>query len=105
VYVDEITDCDVLLGRGGLSNHHPGNHSYLTKVGETKILYAQCTSKTEKTRVAQSVVDFINQEQKGRFVQLEKATGRWLVAANKAARTKVGQALRDQNTPEARAMK
>jgi hypothetical protein len=105
VYVDEITDCDVLLGRGGRSNHHPGNHFYLAKVAEKKVLYAKCKCKSEKTRVAQSVVDFINQERKGRFVELEKETGRWFIAANKAARTKVGQALRDQNTPEARAKK
>jgi hypothetical protein len=104
-YVDEITDLDVLMGRGGRSNHHPGNHYYLALIARTKPAYENCTQKSEKTRVAQSVVDYIHQERKGRFVEFEGETGRWYVVDNKKARTKAGQALRDQNTPEARAKK
>lgn len=103
-YVEEITDCDVLMGRGGRSNHHPGNHFYLALIAETKPKYEKCKQKSQKTRVAQSVVDFINHERNGRFVELDE-TERWYVVCNKKARTKAGQALRDQNTPEARAEK
>ncbi|KAG7364350.1 hypothetical protein IV203_037552 [Nitzschia inconspicua] len=105
VYVEEIAESDVLMGRGGRSNRHVGNLLYLKKIGETKPLYAKCRLKSEKTKVAQSVVDYVKNEQKGRFVELEKESGRWYVADDKAARTKAGQALRDVNTPEARARK
>jgi hypothetical protein len=105
LYVDEITDCDVLFGRGGKANHHPGNQFYLDKIKELKPLYAKCERKSEKTKVAQSVVDFINHEQKGNFLEMDEETGRWFIAANKAARTKASQALRDDNTAESRAKK
>jgi hypothetical protein len=55
--------------------------------------------------VAQSVVDYINHERKGRFLELEKESGRWFIVSNRTARTKAGQALRDNNSPEARAKK
>ena len=103
--MDEITDLDVLMGRGGRSNHHPGNHYYLSLIAKTKPRYKECTTKSEKTRVAQDVVDFIHHERKGRFLELEKETDRWYVVENKKARTKAGQALRDENTPAARAKK
>jgi hypothetical protein len=102
---DEISDCDVLCGRGGRSNHFPGNKFYLAKIAETKATYHQCELKSEKTRVAQSVVDYINHERKGRFLELEKESGRWFIVSNRTARTKAGQALRDNNSPEARAKK
>ncbi|KAL3926020.1 MAG: hypothetical protein SGILL_000019 [Bacillariaceae sp.] len=104
-YVEEITDCDVLMGRGGRSNHHPGNHFYLALIAQIKPKYEECKQKSEKTRVAQSVVDFIHHKRKGRFVELDSETGRWYVADNRTARTKAGQALRDKNTAEARAEK
>ena len=104
-YVDEITDLDVLLGRGGKANHHPGNQFYLNFVTKTKPQYGKCTLKSEKTRMAQYVVDYIHQERKGRFLELDKDAERWYVVDNKKARTKAGQALRDQNTPESRAKK
>lgn len=105
MYVDEITEFDVLMGRGGRSNRHIGNHFYLKVVEETKGRYEKCKKKFEKTEVAQSVVDFINQKRKGRFLQLDEDSDQWYIADNRAARTKAGQALRDQNTPEARAEK
>lgn len=109
VYVDAITDNDVLCGRGGKSNHHPGNRVFLAKVTDTKPLYKASTKKSVKTKIAQTVVDYINKECHGRFLCLEededKGTKRWFVAKNLIARTKAGQALRDDNTPEARAAK
>ena len=102
---DEVSDRDVLCGRGGRSNHFPGNKYYLKKIAETKPTYHQCQLKSEKTRVAQSVVDYINHERKGRFLELDKGTGLWFIVSNRTARTKAGQALRDNNTPEARAKK
>jgi len=97
----EKSDNDVLFGRGGESNYHPGNKHYRHLVEEAKPRYLSC-DKNQKTKVAQSVVDRIHQTG-GRFLDKDKASGKWYVALNKVARTKVGQALRDRNTPEARA--
>jgi hypothetical protein len=109
VYVNAILDYDVLCGRGGKSNHHPGNHVFHAKIAETKPLYKECMQKSAKTKIAQTVVDFINNERHGRFLCLEKdeerRTKRWYVAPNLIARNKAGQALRDDNTAVARAAK
>jgi hypothetical protein len=103
-YVDEYVDHDVLFGRGGRSNHHPGNKIYRDFVIDKQPYYRSC-DKNEKTKVAQSIVDSINKEYNGRFLELEKGTERWYVVPNIVARRKVGQALRENNTELARAAK
>ena len=103
-YVETYTDADVLFGRGGRSNHHPGNKIYRDIVTEKQPFYRSC-DKNEKTRVAQSIVDAVTIDGKGRFLELDKATGMWYLVPNIVARRKVGQALRENNTEEARAAK
>lgn len=103
-YVETYTDADVLFGRGGRSNHHPGNKIYRDIVTEKQPFYRNC-DKNEKTKVAQSIVDAVTIEAKGRFLELDKATSMWYLVPNIVARRKVGQALRENNTEEARAAK
>jgi len=147
----EVTENDVLFGRGGRSNHHSGNKVYRDIVTDHQEKYQKCTSKSEKTKVAQSIVDYVNDTIGGRFLELdknivdqskynknkeleEKLQGQeqgktkkegantdtittsdskeqeqqqlsWYLVPNVVARTKVGQALRENNTQEARAAK
>lgn len=104
-YVPDLyRDTDVLFGRGGRSNHHPGNHFLRDKVTEMQPHYRMC-DKNEKTKVAQTIVDSINKEHNGRFLELDKEADRWYIVPNIVARRKVGQALRENNTEEARAAK
>lgn len=103
-YVDEYTDSDILFGRGGRSNHHPGNKIYRDIVTEKQLYYRSC-DKNEKTKVAQAIVDMIHENHRGRFLELDKAACRWYIVPNIVARRKVGQALRENNTEEARAAK
>jgi hypothetical protein len=103
-YIDQYSDEDVLFGRGGRSNHHPGNKLYRDFVTERQPYYRNC-DKNEKTKVAQSIVDSIILEHKGRFLELERETNRWYLVPNIVARRKVGQALREHNTEDARAAK
>jgi hypothetical protein len=105
VYVDKYTDFDVIFGRGGRSNHHPGNKMYRVQIKEKQSIYRSCENKREKTVIAQCVVDHVNKNQKGRFLELDTTCNRWYLVPNNGARTKVGQALRDNNTKEARAAK
>ena len=102
-YIAQYSDSDVLFGRGGRSNHHPGNKIYRDIVTERQPHYRTC-DKNQKTRVAQSIVDYI-QKAGGRFLELDREVVRWYVVPNIVARRKVGQALRENNTEEARAAK
>lgn len=90
--------------RGGRSNHHPGNKVYRDLVIGLQDHYRGC-DKNEKTQVAQALVDKVNKEQKGRFLERDTASGRYYIVPNIMARRKVGQALRENNTEEARAAK
>mmetsp|Transcript_8504 Transcript_8504/g.17656 ORF Transcript_8504/g.17656 Transcript_8504/m.17656 type:complete len:374 (+) Transcript_8504:238-1359(+) len=100
----EFTQKDVLFGRGGRSNHHPGNKIYREIVTNQQNHYRGC-DKNEKTRVAQSIVDQIQLTVGGRFLELDRNAKRWFLVPNVVARRKVGQALRENNTEEARAAK
>lgn len=100
----EFTQNDVLFGRGGRSNHHPGNKIYRNIVTEQQNHYRSC-DKNEKTKVAQGIVDHIQNTVGGRFLELDRGIKRWFLVPNVVARRKVGQALRENNTEEARAAK
>lgn len=100
----EFTQKDVLFGRGGRSNHHPGNKIYREIVTNQQAHYRGC-DKNEKTRVAQGIVDRIHNVVGGRFLELDREAKRWFLVPNVVARRKVGQALRENNTEEARAAK
>jgi hypothetical protein len=67
--------------------------------------YYRSCDKNTKTTVAQSIVDAIHNEQNGRFLEKDPSTNRYYVVPTLTARRKVGQALRENNTEEARAAK
>lgn len=107
----EITQHDVLLGRGGKSNHHPGNKRYRDEIMASRPLYAALTTDEEKTAMSQTVVDVIEQ-MGGRFLEEDKAkeNGKnislgWYVVPNIVARRKASQALREDSDPEKRKAK
>jgi len=102
VYVEPETN-DVLLGRGGRSNHHTGNKRYREEVQNLREWYGSIgDNKDEKTKLSQTLVDLI-QANGGRF--LEKDGERWYVVPNVVARRKASQALREDNDPKKRAAK
>ena len=106
----EPTDQDVLLGRGGRSNHHPGNKVYRERVLELQAKY-KTLSRDQKTAMSTSVVDWIQTKCGGNFLQFDAALGGnsqdgpWYVVLDKTARSKVSQALREDHTVEGRAAK
>ena len=83
---------------------HPGNKTYREIVTDQQAHYRSC-DKNEKTRVAQGIVDRIQNVVGGRFLELDREAKRWFLVPNVVARRKVGQALRENNTEEARAAK
>jgi hypothetical protein len=101
VYV-KYTDHDILAGRGGKSNNHPGNEYYRATIEAAKPEY-QTLVKYEKTILSLKIVEDMNKQGR-RFLKLD-SNGLWFEIPKMAARRKVGQALREENTPEARANK
>jgi len=101
VYV-EPADADVLCGRGGRSNHHPGNKRYREEVKNLQKWYLDIEGKDEKTDLSQCLVDYVKSYD-GRF--LEKDEKGWYEVPNIVARRKASQALREDTNPEKRKAK
>lgn len=102
-YVENLTDLDVLCGRGGKSNHHNGNKKYRDEVGHLQQWY-KSSEKNEKTDLSQCLVNYVH-SYGGRFLKLEESNKRWYLVTNHVARRKASQALREHATPEERAAK
>ena len=102
VYVEPTLN-DVLLGRGGRSNHHPGNKRYRDEVKNLREWYGRIgDNKDEKTKLSQTLVDCIHSHN-GRFLEWDKEG--WYIVPNVVARRKASQALREDDDPEKRAAK
>ena len=101
-YVGEPRENDILCGRGGKTNHHPGNKRWLEEVKNLQGWYRGIEADKEKTDLSQCLVDYV-QSYGGRFI--EKDSTGWFIIPNRKARLKAGQALRENNDPEIRKAK
>lgn len=111
----DFTIHDVILGRGGKSNNHPGNQLYLRDKELLQPRYFS-VSKREKTAIAQELVDRVH-ARGGRFMKETTTTeddddydnGRpttiWTEVNNDHARRKASQSLREISSKELRASK
>lgn len=99
----EVTDADVLLGRGGRSNHHAGNKRYLEEKEKIQPRYL-AADKEAKTGISQELVDIV-ENWGGRFLKLDEETNKWYKVKNIVARKKASQTLREMNTEQYRARK
>jgi hypothetical protein len=87
------TDDDVLFGRGGYTNSHPGNIRFREKALELRPVYER-SSKEEKFNISQILLDSIMSDG-ARF--LEKGQdGEWHQVKGNGARKKASQALRER---------
>lgn len=85
---------DVLCGRGGGSNNHPGNESFRELVNEVKVPYVNCP-KREKPLIARRIVEAVrNQTPPGRFLSKD-TKGLWNDIGDGKGREKTSQALRE----------
>jgi hypothetical protein len=87
------TPSDVLCGRGGLSNNHPGNHEFRRLINQNKEFYQACEKPSHKHFVVVSIIRAIRKNG-GRFI--ERKSGVWQEIPVKKAMTKTSQALREQ---------
>ncbi|GAX23964.1 hypothetical protein FisN_26Lu027 [Fistulifera solaris] len=94
--IAEPHEHDVLLGRGGRTNHHKGNKRYRKMVNDHKLEYTGLNKKNEKTAFAEKIVfAWRNQDPPGRFLQNDKK-GEWYDVGDGIARKKTSQALREK---------
>lgn len=87
---------DVLYGRGGGTNHHPGNKRYRTMVECRKVDYVN-SKRLDKPLVALEIIkEWRTQDPPGRFLKMDENTGLWCDVGDKKAREKTSQALREK---------
>jgi len=99
--IKEPHEHDVLYGRGGGTNHHPGNKRYRKKVEERKLDYVN-SKRLDKPLVALEIIkSWRSQDPPGRFLKLVDKTSLWEDVGDKKAREKTSQALREK-APEIR---
>lgn len=88
---------DVLCGRGGRINSHPGNVQFRDVIHRKKKEYlAPTTKKLQKAHIAAGIVqDIRTMDPAGRFLKEEKGSGMWYDIGDAKAIKKTGQALRE----------
>lgn len=87
---------DVMYGRGGGTNHHPGNKRYRKMVEDRKVEYVN-SKRLDKPLVALEIIRLWRaQLPPGRFLKLDEKTGLWNDVGDKKAREKTSQALREK---------
>lgn len=88
------TEKDIVLGRGGHSNNHPGNKHFREKALELRPVYEACESKEEKYRISQELVDCMKAENR-QFLR-KNSDGQWYEVVGNDVRKKASQALRER---------
>jgi len=87
-------DHDVLCGRGGSINSHPGNITFREWVYKRKTRYNLANSKRDKTIVVNEVLSLVRAlKPPGRFLQ--KFNTDWIEIDDAKAMAKISQALRE----------
>jgi len=94
-----VNEIDVLFGRGGRINQHPGNQRYREIRNRLQTQYLAATRPNEKSAI---VVRMIGEVQSNGARFLTHGVDRWIVASNSMVRRKVGQALRERATNKKR---
>lgn len=89
--VDGPSMNDVICGRGGKANTHPGNRSFREEAGRLRAWY-EASSKSEKFAISSLLVEEVL-KRGGRFIK--RNAGGWAEADGDDARKKASQALRE----------
>lgn len=94
--ITEPGEHDCLFGRGGGTNHHPGNKLYRKMVEDRKGTYLN-SKRLDKPLVAMAIInDWRAMDPPGRFLKQDETTKFWDDVGDKKAREKTSQALREK---------
>lgn len=103
--IEEPHDHDLICGRGGKVNAHPGNRRFRSWVNDRKEAYTRAQAKGEKNAIAQSILEALfSQNPPGRVLQFDEKNGMYSEVSFKKAMSKTTQALRE-GAPELRKKK
>lgn len=94
--VSSPSDVDVLLGRGGRSNHHIGNARFRELIRRNRAQY-NSLPKHEKIKLSRAIVGVV-QDLGGRFLEPARDGNYYVVATSKRAVEKTSQCLREKRT-------
>ena len=99
--VDEPTEYDVLFGRGGMTNGHPGNRRFRDIIALHRPDYIRAT-KMDKPNVARRIVRAIRGgNPPGRFLK-KSEDQKWYDVGDRCAAEKTSQGLRERSNAEKR---
>jgi len=88
---------DVMIGRGGGTNHNPGNIRFRQLICTRKDEY-KVAKRSQKPIIAQEIVSaWRAQVPPGRFLEQDERTMLWYDVGNEQAKVKAAQKLRDSN--------
>lgn len=88
---------DVIFGRGGRTNHHPGNKRLREIVNKYRDVYNQAR-KIDKPKVSRLIVSALrNANPPSRFLRMNEETAMWEDVGEKRAAEKVSQTLREKD--------
>ena len=93
----------VVMGRGGLANHHVGNNTFRILTASMKPEYARLP-KEEKTDVSRRLLGMVH-ARGGKFLTKDTVSGLFYEVEYKIARRKCSQALREESKAERAARK
>jgi hypothetical protein len=102
VPVHDPVDDDVLFGRGGMTNGHPGNRRFRDIIALHRPDYIRA-QKMDKPSVAAKIIRAIRTGglQQGRFLK-KRDDGLWYDVGDRAAMEKTSQGLRERTNAEKR---
>jgi len=90
-------DEDILFGRGGRTNHHPGNKRLRDIVIKYRDTYNKA-KKVDKPKVSKLIVSALRgSNPPSRFLRMNEETTRWEDVGDKRAAEKVSQTLREKD--------
>lgn len=84
--LSSFNDADVLSGRGGGTNVHPGNRSFRDLINMHRRAYLKAR-KNDKPAISRAIVRSIR-DANGRFLRKDEKTGLWFEIGDDAAREK-----------------
>ncbi len=91
----EPTDHDILFGRGGSTNNHPGNVHFRQVALELRSWYELANSKAQKRDISMDLLQIMKNENR-RFLEKLESDGLWHEVEDDGARWKASQALRER---------
>jgi hypothetical protein len=95
IFVDEVEETDVLLGKQRDAFNHVGNRNFRDLIHENWERYNNSKGRCERTAIVVQIVRFLREERQVRFLKKDAAVDKWFIVHDSVAREKVGHAIRD----------